>query len=134
MPDYSSLDIPRYVYEVPSDYEVYLEYGEHFDFAKKQLYRNYLKTLLSERQNHKCCYCGLVVTDVPNSRRQSTTEHVIPQSRGGKWDLWNCVIACSKCNRRRGNNELEEEKMVMLGLTDDEQFVIPYMRCDSGVD
>ena len=32
-----------------------------------------------------------------------TIDHVVPVSKGGQHAWTNCVIACSKCNARKGN-------------------------------
>lgn len=126
MPNLEVLDLPKYLYAMPSDYELFIEYSVHYPLAKKILYRTYLRTILSERQNHKCCYCGLSFVDVVNSRRQCTLEHIIPESMGGATDLWNCVAAHRKCNNKRQCDYLPEQEDVMLGRSNDEQFVFPY--------
>lgn len=125
--DMRFLELPRYVDKEVTEYEAYKRYGQFCRFAYSQLYKNFLRTVLSERQNHKCCYCGGVMNDIPNNRRQVSIEHVIPESNGGLTDLWNCVAAHRRCNSRRQTNALVEEKLVVLGLTNDQQFVIPYV-------
>jgi hypothetical protein len=125
------LNLPRYLDTMPSDYELYIEYGyTHFPIVKKILYRTYLRSVLSERQNHRCCYCGLYVTDIVNSRRQSSLEHVIPESMGGATDLWNCVVAHRKCNTKRQCTYIPEQEDVVFGRTNDEQFVTEYGKTD----
>lgn len=121
------LDLPRILHVMPTDYELYVEYGAlAYQIVKKILYRTYLRTILSERQNHRCCYCGLHVTDIVNSRRQSTLEHIIPESMGGPTDLWNCVIAHRRCNNKRQCDYLPEQEEVVLGRTNDDQFITAY--------
>ena len=40
-----------------------------------------------------------------------TIDHVIPKNRGGE-DSWeNLVVACQKCNRKKGNQTPDEAKM-----------------------
>lgn len=126
MSSLDKLDLPRYLYTFPTDYELYVEYTIHWQLVKRVLYRTYLRTILSERQNHKCCYCGEVVNDVVNSRRQVTLEHIIPESMGGATDLWNCVVAHRKCNNKRGCDYLPEQDDVVFGRSNDEQFLFPY--------
>lgn len=63
---------------------------------------------LSERQNHRCCYCGHRMVDVPKNqtwlpRNALTREHVIPKSYDGDGLDPNLVAACSLCNGLRGN-------------------------------
>ncbi|SEF59547.1 5-methylcytosine-specific restriction endonuclease McrA [Thermomonospora echinospora] len=46
------------------------------------------------RDRGLCGYCG---------RRGHTIDHVVPQSRGGA-DTWeNTVLACGRCNNRKGS-------------------------------
>ena len=37
-----------------------------------------------------------------------TIDHIIPRSRGGKSNWINCVLACNKCNAKKGSNLLSE--------------------------
>lgn len=63
--------------------------------------------VLSERQNHKCCYCGISTTIDEQNREQdnaATIEHVKPKSKGGPDAMDNCVMACRKCNNERGSS------------------------------
>lgn len=64
--------------------------------------------ILSERQNHRCCYCGhaMEIISTPLSvvpRQAATKEHVIPKSYNGLGLLDNLVAACRLCNELRGN-------------------------------
>jgi len=58
-----------------------------------------MRALLSEQQNHRCCYCGEHFTHY----NPATIEHVIPKARGGTDDYDNLVVACEPCNRQRGD-------------------------------
>jgi len=51
---------------------------------------------LSDR--YICQYCG---TKLKNS--ETTVDHIIPKSRGGKSTFENCVTACRKCNIKKNN-------------------------------
>jgi 5-methylcytosine-specific restriction endonuclease McrA len=56
------------------------------------------------RDNNQCQYCGKTTTPL-------TLDHIIPRSRGGM-DTWdNLVIACIRCNNRKGNQTPEEAGM-----------------------
>ena len=50
------------------------------------------------RDNGRCQYCDSIM-----SVANSTIDHVIPRSKGGhhQWD--NVVLACEKCNQRKGD-------------------------------
>jgi 5-methylcytosine-specific restriction endonuclease McrA len=83
---------------------------EHRLFNRKKL------DILSEQQNHRCCYCGVRFLSPPewaNTRKRhwkraldghpqmATIEHVVRLVDGGLriWD--NEVAACTDCNHRR---------------------------------
>jgi len=66
------------------------------------------RTVLA-RDNYLCQYCG----DIP-PRQQLTIDHVLPRSRGGKTTWENVVVACQKCNGRKGNRTPEEARMTLL--------------------
>ena len=57
------------------------------------------KTLVHERDNWVCAYCG---------QRGTTIDHIVPKCLGGAetWD--NVITACSSCNGKKGNKLLSE--------------------------
>jgi 5-methylcytosine-specific restriction endonuclease McrA len=62
-----------------------------------------------ERDRCVCQYCG---KRFPKS--EFTIDHVLPRSRGGR-DSWdNLVLACVKCNIRKGNRTPSEAHMPLL--------------------
>ena len=61
------------------------------------------------RDDFTCQYCG-----AQPGREHLTIDHVIPRSRGGRTEWENVVIACSACNRRKGNRTPEEAGMKLL--------------------
>lgn len=58
------------------------------------------------RDGHTCQYCG----EQP-PRDELTIDHVIPRSRGGRTTWENVVLACVRCNTRKGNRLPEESGM-----------------------
>lgn len=52
---------------------------------------------LIERDGPACVWCGRAPW-----RRDLTLEHVVPRARGGHLTPDNAVLACRRCNRRRG--------------------------------
>ena len=67
------------------------------------------RTNLLQRDGHQCQYCAKFF-----ETKELTIDHVIPKSRGGKntWD--NLVIACKKCNQRKGSKTPKESQMFPL--------------------
>ena len=52
---------------------------------------------LIERDGPGCVWCGRELW-----RRDLTLDHVVPRSRGGHLTPENTVVACRRCNKRRG--------------------------------
>lgn len=69
-------------------------------FSRRNLYK---------RDNNTCQYCGLR----PGSQELSI-DHVLPRSRGGRSSWENCVLACMRCNRRKGNRLPGEAGLELL--------------------
>ena len=56
---------------------------------------------LLEKYHRTCVYCGAEDT-------QLQIEHVIPRSKGGSNRVSNLVLACEKCNQKKGSKSIEE--------------------------
>jgi 5-methylcytosine-specific restriction endonuclease McrA len=48
-----------------------------------------------------CFYCGKQLRF-----EWSTVDHEIPTSRGGPDEEWNALLACGRCNRRKGSRPI----------------------------
>ena len=60
------------------------------------------------RDSRKCAYCGSYLPF-----ENSTLDHVIPTCKGGN-DKWtNLVIACKKCNNKKGRRYLHDSGMFL---------------------
>jgi 5-methylcytosine-specific restriction endonuclease McrA len=57
------------------------------------------------RDKHTCQYCG--------STKKLTLDHVIPRSKGGKHSWDNVVIACERCNSRKGDRTPYQAGMIL---------------------
>ena len=57
-----------------------------------------LKEILSEQQNHRCCWCGKRMDGAGPPQDRPTFEHVVPLSEGGADHPANLAIACLECN------------------------------------
>jgi len=62
-----------------------------------------------ERDENTCQYCRKKY-----ERSGLTLDHVIPRSRGGTSTWTNIVLACIKCNMRKGDRLLTEINMKLL--------------------
>ena len=58
-----------------------------------------------KRDHNSCQYCG--------STKKLTLDHVIPRSKGGKHSWDNVVIACERCNSRKGDRTPLEAGMLL---------------------
>lgn len=63
---------------------------------------------LSERQNHRCCYCGTHFSDARPDPAEPTYDHVVPRAMGGGDADDNLVAACWRCNAARGTRDAHE--------------------------
>lgn len=74
--------------------------------AMHWMYRpaGYSREGVLKRDQHRCAYCG---------GQARTIDHLLPQSRGGRWTWMNTVAACGKCNGRKGNRTPEEAHMAL---------------------
>lgn len=63
-----------------------------------------------KRDDASCQYCN---ASAPNDIGfdDLTIDHVLPRSQGGKTTWENAVIACTKCNRKKGDKTPEEANM-----------------------
>jgi 5-methylcytosine-specific restriction endonuclease McrA len=61
------------------------------------------------RDNFQCQYCSTELTP-----KESTLDHVLPRSRGGKTTWENIVCACAACNRKKGGLTPKEARMKLL--------------------
>ena len=58
------------------------------------------------RDHGQCQYCSVKL-----SRAEATYDHVVPKSRGGGTHWENIVIACVRCNQKKGGRTPAEAKM-----------------------
>jgi hypothetical protein len=69
------------------------------------------RSKLFRRDRMTCAYCG-------GRFRESELqcEHIVPESRGGRWTWMNLVTACGPCNGRKADRTPEEAGMPLLYL------------------
>ncbi|XP_056691363.1 uncharacterized protein [Spinacia oleracea] len=74
---------------------------------KRKRVRNVLsRKTIFYRDDYMCQYC--------KTTNSLTIDHVVPISRGGKWEWENLVTACTKCNSKKGHKTLEEANMSLV--------------------
>lgn len=61
------------------------------------------------RDNYVCQYCGKELHS-----RNSTVDHVLPTSKGGKNSFFNCVTSCKPCNNWKGDQLISQTNMQLL--------------------
>ena len=61
------------------------------------------------RDRNVCQYCGAALP-----AGELTLDHVIPRSRGGASTWENLVACCHPCNRRKGNQYVQEAGMKLM--------------------
>jgi 5-methylcytosine-specific restriction endonuclease McrA len=74
-------------------------YASRFSKKKGKIGRSKRHRRRLLKVNPFCYYCGIGL-DIYTS----TIDHVIPQSKGGKWTRENLVLSCEGCNRKKGSN------------------------------
>jgi 5-methylcytosine-specific restriction endonuclease McrA len=75
-----------------------------------------MREYLLEKFERKCVYCtpkaskteGQPEVDKPLKRVKLQIEHVIPKARGGTNAVTNLVLACQKCNQKKGTKTIDE--------------------------
>ena len=65
------------------------------EYQQGPLYHTTLRAFVIHRDNSTCRYCGKKAKPVE-------LDHVIPRSVSGPNTPWNLVVACHKCNQRKG--------------------------------
>ena len=104
------IDLPSMMFEMPQ-LETFVQRYKKVKYATIAFncaLKVYWRTMLSEAQNHRCCWCGTNMTFVQNQKNSATIEHVTPKSCGGEDHPDNYAIACSRCNSARGTLSIEE--------------------------
>ena len=69
------------------------------------------KLKLFRRDRFTCAYCGQRFHE-----RELQCEHIVPESRGGRWSWMNLVSACGACNGKKADRTPEQAGMPLLYL------------------
>jgi 5-methylcytosine-specific restriction endonuclease McrA len=68
-------------------------------FSRRTIYR---------RDANQCQYCS-----VKPGTLELSIDHILPRSRGGKTTWENCVLACTRCNKKKADRTPEECGMTL---------------------
>jgi len=85
-------------------------------YAKQELKQWFVfkRKFFAKRKPLTCHYCGRSKLRTKGSHHENgnalgtlaTVDHIIPTSKGGaELDEANCVVACCRCNKRKGDGE-----------------------------
>ena len=64
------------------------------------------------RDNHTCQYCLRPRADL-KSKEFLTRDHIVPECKGGKSTWENLVTACSTCNNKKGDKDLDRSGLTL---------------------
>ncbi len=76
-----------------------------------RMYASFTKSAVFIRDKNQCQYCKTNLTS-----KKMTIDHVIPRSRGGKNNWFNCVTSCVGCNNYKGDRTPDEANMPLIKL------------------
>jgi 5-methylcytosine-specific restriction endonuclease McrA len=96
-----TVSTPRQIFKLPSVIVL-----KDFTLSSKHKIKCTRKNVLLRDQN-TCQYCG-------DTHYCMTIDHVIPKSKGGKFDWNNLVTSCEKCNQKKGDRTPEAANMKLL--------------------
>jgi len=95
--DEDSISSSNFVFRIPE----IIVLGRYNKLPNRKVYFN--RRNLYRRDRFTCQYCERKLDS-----SELTIDHVIPRSRGGKSNWTNCVLACNKCNTKKGSSLLSE--------------------------
>jgi 5-methylcytosine-specific restriction endonuclease McrA len=87
--------------------------GQVVTFSRRNVFK---------RDHFTCQYCG-----VQPGSEDLTIDHVVPRCQGGvsAWD--NCVLACTECNARKGDQTPEQAGMPLRKRPSRPRWVVLYV-------
>ena len=71
------------------------------EYQRGELFGFEVREYILQKYDYTCVYCG--AKDVPLQM-----EHVVPKARGGSNRTSNLVLACKKCNQKKGSKSIDE--------------------------
>ena len=71
------------------------------EYQRGELFGFEVREYILQKYDYTCVYCG--AKDVPLEM-----EHVVPRAKGGTNRTSNLVLACKKCNQKKGSKSIDE--------------------------
>lgn len=82
-----------------------------------------LRFIVLKEGGGRCALCGAT-----KDERPLDVDHIIPRSRGGKNELANLQVLCSKCNRAKGNKDTTDFRKEGLEQDSSCPFCMPQVK------
>ncbi len=82
------------------------------NLTKRNYYNNrndFSRKTLIKRDKSVCQYCSKKLIN-----KEITIDHLIPKSKGGANNYFNCVVSCMPCNNFKANRTPEEAGMKLI--------------------
>ena len=73
--------------------------------------RHKFRQCIFEAWDWKCAYC-----DKDLNKDTATIDHILPKFKGGHNVKSNMICSCSKCNRLKGSNHLEDWYLSLIHI------------------
>lgn len=70
---------------------------------------HFSRRTIYKRDGNMCQYCG-----IKPGTAELSIDHVLPRSRGGTTTWENCVLACTRCNKKKADRTPEECGMKLM--------------------
>ncbi|MGB9180154.1 MAG: HNH endonuclease [Pyrinomonadaceae bacterium] len=95
----------HFVFEAPS----VIRLVEYLDLHRRRQHSGKQRLRILMRDKMRCQYCGAKGTSF-----DLTLDHILPRSRGGRYEPENLCAACKLCNQRKGDRTPDEARMPLL--------------------
>lgn len=95
--------------------DIDFQLAQKADWERVEFSRAYLKKRLAQDGELICAYCGKRHLQIEDRGMRvddiikATVDHIVPISKGGSPELeTNIVVACYRCNNKKGNKDLHD--------------------------
>jgi 5-methylcytosine-specific restriction endonuclease McrA len=88
---------------------VVMNFDSNFDWTNHRTPSRRMRRCVIGRDGNICRYCCKMIDEA-----HLTVDHVIPFSRGGRTVIDNLVVACKRCNQKKGNYLPHEVNMLLM--------------------